>query len=1031
MTFRFEQPLWLWLIAAAVPLALIGYKWFAAMSGGRKASALLFRALLLALLASALAGLSMVRTTNALAVVAVVDVSESVKRFGSVTAPNSAAGAASSTVLSDPIERVRDFLAKSTRTRGPEDLLGVVVFDGQAVTIATPSRADVLDRPLDLKLADGSNLADAVRLARTLIPPDAAGRLILFSDGNETAGNIEQAAIETAGFARAGASRRGLPIDVVPISYNIDREVLVESVDAPPTAPAESTISLRVVLNATAPSTGTLRLLREGQPVAFESGANPTSRRLRLNPGRHVEVIEVPLNAAKVHRFRAVYEPDPVDSPDGQQLASGDTFSENNAAEAVTITPGKGSVLIIDGLAAVSPSILAATLRQAGIDTTLVPPENAPQDLLALQAFDLVILENVAADRLPTALPQYLTAYVQELGGGLVMVGGPDSFGAGGWRGTAIEPILPVKLDIPEKVVAPEVATLFVMDNSGSMNWAALGSGRSKQELATQSAALAISRLDKHDYVGLIVFNNSTEEVIPLALNSNPEENARKALNVGTGGGTNMVPALDEALIAMNAINVKQKHVIVLSDGKSMGRNSLVGRAEKLAAAGIKVSTIGFGLDADGPIMEQMAKAGGGEYYHVTNPNTLPRVFLKAVRLVRSPLIRETPFDPQRTGAVSPLLAGIAKVPRLNGLNLTQPRPEPTITTPLVSPSGEPLLAHWNVELGRVAAFTSDASDWAQPWITTDIYEQFWLQVVRQMARPATGRAFQGSSEVRGERLRVSVNAVAEDGKPLNLAEIPATVYAPSGESTGVNLAQVSPGLYEADIAAPEQGTYVTVARPSQGGKQLTPVLLGATSQQGPELRSLRSNDSLMQRVADITGGRVLDLASPTPASLFVRQGVSPQEAATAIWRTLLIWAIVMLLLDIATRRVAWDRWFSKEFGAEVVGAAREAVRDRSRQAATTLTGLRGTRDVQPIPETSAAMGDKEAAELIAAARDRRRAARLAEVQASASKAPSSSPPSSPSAKTQAPSRPNADATPEGGLAAAKRRAAKRFEDEN
>lgn len=1021
--------MWLWLVAASIPLAILGFKWFAAMSGPRKASALIFRAVLLALLASALAGLSMVRKTDALAVVAVVDVSDSVRRFGkeSLGAANSPA------VPGDVLERVHDFLARSTRSRGVEDLLGIVVFDGQAVTVATPSRASVLDRPLDFHVADGTNIADAIRLARTLIPSDAAGRLLLISDGNETAGSLLDASNETAGFARAGASRRGLPIDVVPVSYHITKEVMLESVDAPPTAPTEATISVRVVLNATVESRGTLRLLREGQPAL--SGPDSAGRKITLQPGRNIQVFEVPLNAAKVHRFRAVYEPDPVDLPDGGQALSGDTLTENNSAEVVTITPGKGSVLVVDGVGGGNGSTLVSTLREGGIDVTPLAPESAPTDLLALQAYDLVILENVPADRVPASFQDLLLGYVRDLAGGLVMVGGPDSFGAGGWRGTPIEPILPVRLDIPEKVLSPEVATLFLIDNSGSMNWAALGSGRSKLDLATQAAALAISRLEKSDYVGLIVFNNETDEVIPLSLNSDPEASAQRVLGITVGGGTNMVPALDLALEEMNKIKVKQKHVIVLSDGRSMGRELLVDRAGRLADAGIKVSTIGVGLDADGPTMEQMAKRGGGEYYQVINPTTLPRVFLKAVRLVRSPLVRESPFEPMATGQVSPLLAGLGNLPRLDGLDLTQVRPEPTITTPLIASTGEPLLAHWNVELGRVAAFTSDASHWAEPWIRTPVYRQFWLQVVRQMARPAMGRAFQGTSEIKGERLRVSINAVGSDGKPIDLAEVPATVYLPSGATESVNLTQVAPGVFEADARASEPGTYVTVVRPSQNGTALTPVILGTSKQTGPELRTLSSNDALLERVASITGGRVLDLNAPSPPNIFVRDGVSPQEAVTAIWRTLLAWAIAMLLVDIATRRVAWDRWVSREFGAEIVHSAREAVRDRGRQAAGSLTGLRGARESVPTVTTaSIAMGDKEAAEMVEAARDRRRAARLAAVQqAEAAKTTqSTSTPSAP-APRQAESSSPEPSTPEStsGLAAAKRRAAKRFEEDS
>src|SRR5580765_7869119 len=105
-----------------------------------------------------------------------------------------------------------------------------------------PTRADLTSRSIDLQIADGTDIGAALRYAAAMIPPDAAGRLILVTDGDQNAGDALAAAREVGG-------RRGMvPIDVVPVRLSAAREVMIESVDAPPRTSAESAITVRVSL---------------------------------------------------------------------------------------------------------------------------------------------------------------------------------------------------------------------------------------------------------------------------------------------------------------------------------------------------------------------------------------------------------------------------------------------------------------------------------------------------------------------------------------------------------------------------------------------------------------------------------------------------------------------------------------------------------------------------------------------------------------------------------------------------------------
>src|SRR5690606_9941210 len=132
VSLTFENPWWLLVILLAAPALVTGLRWFGTMSRLRAWSAIVLRSILLALIASILAGASAVRTTDRLAVIAVVDVSDSVRQFAAAGSGGAIQGA--------PSEALRQWIldAINDPARGPDDLLGVVVFDGDAVAAAMP-----------------------------------------------------------------------------------------------------------------------------------------------------------------------------------------------------------------------------------------------------------------------------------------------------------------------------------------------------------------------------------------------------------------------------------------------------------------------------------------------------------------------------------------------------------------------------------------------------------------------------------------------------------------------------------------------------------------------------------------------------------------------------------------------------------------------------------------------------------------------------------------------------------------------------
>ncbi|QOJ01554.1 MAG: VWA domain-containing protein [Phycisphaeraceae bacterium] len=1011
MDYRISHPEYLWAAAVIAPVVLLSVRVFASMSWARRASSAALRVVLLGLIGLLLAGLSSVRTTDTFAVIFAVDTSGSVRRPASTLMNFDAARVGLPVVGSaTALDAARAFIDASTAARGPDDLVGVVVFGGESAAAMSPSRTRRVEWPDGAPLSEGTDIERALRLARAMIPPDAAGRVVLISDGAQTQGDALAEARRSPSRGRGPA-----PIDVVPIEYRSEAETFIESVDAPPRAAAGSTARVRVVIATTRGSTGTLTLLDEGRPVDLSPGEPGAGLAVRVNPPREVFQLDVPLDGSRVHRFRAVYEPDTEATPEGRVVLSGDTLTQNNTGEAFTLTPGAGAVLLVDGVNGGKGGTLSSTLRRSGLEVDVVAPEAVPADLLGLQPYDLVVLENVPAEAVPTGVQRALVSHVRDMGAGLVLVGGPDAFGAGGWRGSELEPVMPVALDLPDKVMTPEIAIIFVMDNSGSMAWHVMGSMRSQQDIANESAAQAIRTLDRRDLVGVITFNESYSVLIPLSVNEDPEANAARVTGISPNGGTNAGPALREAERQLERVSSKTKHVILLSDGRSTNSERLPEIARSMESKGIKVSAISMGDQSDSDTMRAVAGQGGGVHYHVLNPSVLPRVFLKAVRVVRSPMIRESPFTPRLAQAGSPLIAGFSGFPPLNGLVLTRARPEPTVLTPLVSPEGEPVLAHWQVELGQVAAFTSDASEWARPWIERPEYGAFWAQAARQISRTALAGTpgVEGSASIADGVLTVRLDAnIPSEGRTMALdgLDVSATVYTPVGTTRSLALRQTAPGRYEGTAPAGEPGTFVTLIKPTRGGQRLTPVLTGASGVGGAEYRRLESDRPLLEQIAGASGGVVRALDAPT-GNLFDRGGIKPIEALAPAWRWLLPWTLLVLILDIATRRVAWDRWVSDEFGQGLASRAAAELEDRSSRAAATLSSLRGRAEPAGGSYTPPVLTEQDARSLAKAAADRRRAAAMA----------TATPPK------PVPRAPSGE--PEAGLWAAKRRARERFGD--
>jgi Ca-activated chloride channel family protein len=823
MRFEFTNPsalLLLLLIPAAVLPALFSFR-RSGLRPLRRSSRLIYtlatRSLLVLLIVFALAGLRFQTSSRDVAVIFLLDVSASV----SLQEQRSAIG----------------FINREIDHAAPTDYLGVIAFAREPSVELAPTQKQRLEGWRLTQISsnpprDFTDIAAALRLAAAVVPQSAVGRFVLISDGNE---NLESG----ESIARMLAAD-GIEVYTRPLKTNAGQpEVAVRELAAPGRLAEGESFDLKTTIDSTRDTDAMLRLYRNNSIVA--------ERRLHLAAGGdNVFVLPVREDRKGFYTYRADLE-----------ALDADTFKQNNSREALVMVEGRPKTLYLYGDPAPSAA-MARVLAEGKFDADVNAASAAPTTLAGFQDYDLVIFDNVPAAVLTRNQMQMIKPYVHDLGGGFIMIGGEKSFGAGGYYKTPVEDVLPVSLDIRNKKHFPSLALALVIDKSGSMN--ETQGGRSKIELAVEAASAAVDSLSERDQVAVIVFDTEARPAVGLTPVEDKRSIKRALGEITAFGGTAIYPGIDMAYQYLLSSDAKIKHKNVLSDGESMP-GDYPGITRAIRDAGMTLSSVAVGDEADLDLMTMLAEAGGGRFYATDRPENLSNIFTREAFLASREAIIEEPFVP-RLASPSQATAGIdwSHAPQLLGYVGTAERPgsapgtagfdsarrQPAPASPgaasqapsfpatlsLISDKDDPIYAEWQYGLGRSAAFTSDAkSRWAAPWMNWPGFGQFWTQVMRSTLRRDRaagglqvtarvdfddGRSSASESGLAmatgfalGRSGHINVEAATEAGAFANELRLRAHVVAPDLTSSDVLLEQTAAGRYEARFPAEAQGAYI------------------------------------------------------------------------------------------------------------------------------------------------------------------------------------------------------------------------------
>jgi hypothetical protein len=698
-----------------------------------------------------------------------------------------------------------------------------------------------------------SPLGAALSAAAALIPVGEPGCVILATDG---------AATQQDWFATSDLSARGIPIHIVPLPSNAQDPRIV-GLTSPQELRVGHPAELSVRLEGTAlQARVTLFAADATEPLASSEVFTLTAAQ---NLALHFEPAEAGFLELEV-RLEVLQGPN--------ASIENDLWQQSFAVQDPTQVLYLGQRLR-GGMDRLSEAVGPGFTFVSASDLTQIDPADFP----------LVMLDDRPAATVPASFQSRLKQAVTTGGTGLLMAGGAGSFGPGGWSDTPVADVMPVEFVQKEEKRDPSTTLVVIIDTSGSM-------GGNRVQLAKEVARLAIHRLLPHDKAGIVEFYGAKHWAAPIQPASNVIELERALNRMSAGGGTVILPAIEEAFYAMQNIQTRYKHVLVLTDG-GVETGDFESLLRNMSDKGITTSTVLIGSQAHSEFLVNMANWGKGRFYNVPNRFNLPEVILKQPASAKLPSYRPGPHQVNGHGSAAWWGAGTDPnaIPNLDGYVETRARPGAEVLLETQQGS-HPVFASWRYGLGRVSALTTEpvgpgTSSWQQ-WSGLG---GFLAQMLDRTANPGA-RDFHFTMT----RRDFEITLTATRRTPSSAMPV-ATVL-----DTELNLQpkfeELAPGYFEARFLLPAESPLHVQAASSTKLQQVTRLVLDPLSDHAPEAQVDSRQIMPLSELAAATGGQVRNANAPRPT---VSPGTALRLQEYAPW--LLVLSLLLFIGDIYYRR--------------------------------------------------------------------------------------------------------------------------------
>jgi hypothetical protein len=535
---------------------------------------------------------------------------------------------------------------------------------------------------------------------------------------------------------------------------------------------------------------------------------------------------------------------DPMAGIIAARLDAGDAWPENDGLAAPLPPPRVAEKWLVDASGAMT----------APPGWRVMAPEALPLEPAAYLAPSVIVLNDVPAGRLSPDRQDRLRQYVRDLGGGLVILGGPHAFAAGAYPGSTLESLSPLASTPPR----PTTHWILLADSSGSMNGAAgvPGSTASLWHYASEAIVKVLPLLPPDDPVTVGSF---AEDVTWWSANRPARDTAALSLPPAGAlphGPTNLRPALEE--ITREAEAGIPNELLLLTDADAdVGEPAPL--AEAMKAKKVRLFLLALGEGRGLTALEQIATATGGRVLRQGEAGKWAQAVEELMRSAEPTLLETPPLPVHFTGVLS-------DTPRLevSPWNRTWLKSaaagvaEAEYAGERVIPAGL-----WPVGEGRVLSTGFG--------LTPDTLAQLAKAAERLPRDPR----FRVSWET-GASLHVSVDAVAAGGADtvdgdvyLNdrklMLDLSSAGAGAGGSVESFPITQTGPGRYELAVPAPRSPAFAAVRVAADAGTPRTLERFAVAGRYAPEFDAIGNNFGNLRELAERTGGAIVPPQQATP----------------------------------------------------------------------------------------------------------------------------------------------------------------------